>query len=233
MSRISARIPDELQQKIKNEAKKTGKNKSQVIREKIRKAFNIKNEDKEVYKRIEKLEETVETLKKQMKHQKNLENEEKASIEAPTLDETDKEIIKYACQGTYSLSELSELIGVSENTIYRRINDLKEKNVLKEGYMALPNYKKMGLSFVLTGINVDPEDKEKAIEFLKQKEQVKFLWETLGDHDIVADLLCPGSKKVESVRKLRKDLEKEGIKVQNLDVSESSTSEKIDLKPTF
>lgn len=235
MSRISARIPNELHKKIKKEAENTEKNQSQIIREKLREGFETKNGGNEkLRKRMNELESTVKDLKSRLDDQNDETKEvSESNLENPSLDMTDKKIIQYVSQGSYSLSELSDLVGVSQNTVYRRINKLKEKNVLKEGYMAIPNYKKIGLSFVLTGMNVKPEDKEKAIKLLKEKNQVKFLWETLGDHDIVADLLCSGSEKVEDIRKLRKELEEEGIEIRDFDVSESSTSEKIDLKPTF
>lgn len=147
------------------------------------------------------------------------------------LDETDKKIIHYLCQGPYSHSELAEKIGVSRNTIYRRINKLREKGVLKKQIMAIPDFEKIGFSSIIIGINVGLGDLEKTIQFLKKLSQVKFLWKTYGEYEIVSVLMCDKRDVGSCINNLKESLEKLDIEIQNLDASPSISWERVVLTP--
>ncbi len=239
MPQISVKIPEELKEKIDSEVKETKNNKSEVIRNNLRKALTVNQE------KVKDLEEKVEKLESEMNEMKTPKNKGKSEDEPEVMrdvkpeqdiDKVDKKIIYHACRGNYSYAELEEKIGVSRNTIYRRIKNLKEKNVLENGVKYFPNLRKLGLTFVMMGINVDANDESNVTQYLKKQEQVKFIWSSFGGHDMVAHLICDKNKAIERAKEIKRDLEKKNITIKKLDISVSDSYQKINFKdivPTF
>ncbi|MCS7120412.1 MAG: winged helix-turn-helix transcriptional regulator [Nitrososphaerota archaeon] len=148
-----------------------------------------------------------------------------------TLDDLDHKIIRQITSGVHSYDELARSCNVGRNTIYRRIERLEKQGLITKRITAFPNFEKLGLSAVILGINVNTEDLDKMISFLKRQSQVKFLWKTYGTHDIIVAIICDKGDVGECIYNLRNALEKMGIRVQGLDVSTSISWEKIDLTP--
>lgn len=80
-----------------------------------------------------------------------------------SVDDLDRKIIHYICTGFYSYADLAKLCKVGRNTIYRRVKRLEETHIIKRKLSALPNFKKLNLSAVIVGLNLEVKDVEKAI----------------------------------------------------------------------
>lgn len=148
------------------------------------------------------------------------------------LDEVDKEILNHICEGASSLSEIGDKCGLSHNTISRRVNKLEENGFIKERMMATPHFEKIGYSAVIAGISIGlGENIEKALETLNEDSSVRFLWKTFGEHDLVAVLLCNKEKIGECIENVRKELVNAGIELEEIDLSTSTSWEKLKLAP--
>ncbi len=150
---------------------------------------------------------------------------------ADNLDEVDKKIIKYVCSGVYSHSELADKVGVSRNTVYRRLKDLKEKGVIKEMGMAIPDFEKIGFSSVIVGLNVKNDSVDEVIDFLKKQGNIKFLWKTYANFEIVAVLMCDKRNVGVCINGLKTALQDLDAEVDNFSASPSISWEKIDFSP--
>jgi len=148
------------------------------------------------------------------------------------IDYLDQKIVSYLCNGVYSYNELAKLCNAGRNTIYRRIEKLEKEGIIRKRIMAIPNFDKLGLSAIIIGANVNIEETEKVITFLKKQPHVKLLWKTYGTHDIVFTMLCSKNDVGKCIYSLRTELEKLKINITKFDTSGSVSWEKIDLNPT-
>ncbi len=148
------------------------------------------------------------------------------------LDEVDIEIMNHICEGASSFSEIGEKCDISHNTVSRRINKMEEKGYLEKEMMAVPSFEKLGYSALIAGISIGlGEDVEKAVNILESYSQVKFLWKTFGDHDIIAVLMCDRENIGDCVESFRKELIDGGIELEGLEISTSISWEKLKLTP--
>ena len=147
------------------------------------------------------------------------------------VDDLDRKIVRNICNGIYSYEELGKICNASRNTIYRRIDKLEKMGILTRKIMAFPNFEKLNLSAVIFGMNVNPQDIEKTVNFLKRQHQVKFLWKTYGTHDIVFAIICDKGDVGTCIYNLKNALQKLEISTVQLDSSTSVSWEKIDLSP--
>ena len=72
---------------------------------------------------------------------------------------------------------------------------------------------------------------DKAANFLKKHNQVKFLWKTYGTHDMIFTVVCDKAEVGQAVYTFKKELEKLDIHPTRFDESASITWEKIDFNP--
>ena len=147
------------------------------------------------------------------------------------MDDLDRKIIRYVCNGTYSYKELAKLCNSSRNTIYRRIAKLEKMDVITRRIMAFPHYDKLNLAAVNFGANVSPGDLDKVVNLLKKQPQVKFLWKTYGTHDLIIVIVCDKGEVGKSIHNLKSALDKLNVSAIQMDSSTSYTWEKIDLSP--
>ncbi len=147
------------------------------------------------------------------------------------LDEVDKKIIEFVCDGVYSHSELADMVGVSRNTVYRRLKDLEDRGIIKKKGMAVPDFEKIGFSSVIIGINVRNSNLDELIDYLKDQNNIKFLWKTYADFEVVAVLMCDKENVGACINSLKNALSKLDIKVEDFSASPSISWEKIDFSP--
>jgi len=95
-------------------------------------------------------------------------------------------------------TKIAEKLGVTETAVRKRIEKLEEQKILL-GYRAILDFKKAGLFFSFTGIDVEPEEIWKTMNALKEFEEVFNLYLTSGDHTILAEILADSFEKLNEV----------------------------------
>ena len=103
------------------------------------------------------------------------------------IDEKDLKIIKLLQENSrIPYTELAKKIGVSDVAIIKRIKKLEKQGIIKK-YTIIVDPKKLGYNSVsIVGINVEPEHLFSAISYLKDKDYVKYLALSSGDHTLMA-----------------------------------------------
>lgn len=95
-------------------------------------------------------------------------------------------------------SKIAKELGVTEAAVRKRIRGLEEKGIII-GYRALIDYRKAGMVFSITGIDVEPEALLNIVRRLREIEQIEVLYLTTGDHNLVAEILCSDIDELEKV----------------------------------
>ena len=149
------------------------------------------------------------------------------------IDEVDKKIISKLCDGINSYKDLAEEMGLSRNTVYRRIKILKEKDVIKEETKIIADLDKLGYTFISLGINLrNKKHLDDAIDLYLEHDKVTMLFETFGHHDIIVVAMCEGNKVGESVKRLENLLTEKDIPVKEFEVSSGIRAHKLKFTPS-
>ncbi len=116
------------------------------------------------------------------------------------VDEVDlkiiNELIKNA-RATYR--ELSKVVGLTDVAVMKRVRKLERAGVIKR-YTAIVDPHSLGYSKVsFTGLNVSPEKLFDVAKVLKEKEYVKYLALTSGDHDLLAVVWARSDEELEAI----------------------------------
>ena len=147
------------------------------------------------------------------------------------VDERDKQILHYACRGENSYQDIGKQVGISRKTVSRRIQKLKEDGIIEKKNITLPNFEKLGYSAIVVGMNVGIDNLDKSVNILKNIPNIKLLWKTYGEYDIVAVLLCEKKDTGDCIAELKELLADKDIELREINVSPSSSWEKMDLTP--
>ncbi|MEM1579313.1 MAG: Lrp/AsnC family transcriptional regulator [Archaeoglobaceae archaeon] len=123
------------------------------------------------------------------------------------MDEKDLKIVfELIRNGRIRKTELAKMLDVTETAIRKRIEKLEKTGAIL-GYRAILDFKKIGLSSSLTGIDVEPEHLWEIVGKIKDHENVISLFLTSGDHVIVAEVVCNSIQELasfhEEVSKIR------------------------------
>jgi DNA-binding Lrp family transcriptional regulator len=124
------------------------------------------------------------------------------------LDELDKRILHELCSGTYSYEDLARACGVTRGTVYRRIENLEKMHVIAKKIMAIPDFERLNLSAICIGVDISYEFTEKAVEAIKALPDVKFLWRTYGEHQIIVVIVCEKGCEGRTITNLQKTISK-------------------------
>lgn len=144
------------------------------------------------------------------------------------LDETDRRILSLISRNSsIRYSELADEVGVSRNTTYRRVKKLKEWGIINKDFITntdvdILEFEKIGVSTLMIAMKFDIESFEEASEFLKEREEVKLIFETFGEYDIIAILFGEKGKERKMVAKLREGLKKKKIGLEDFRVFSTS-----------
>lgn len=166
------------------------------------------------------------TFKDKIKQQNNSGG---TNITNNNIDETDMKIICHFCQGFKSYQDIADELDVSRNTVYRRVNRLREENVLREEVHALPDLSELGLTTIIIGLSLNMNNLEKAIDLFNKESNVKAIWETYGKHDLISIIISEKEKVGENIRNIKKKFQESEVKVKDFDVSTAISCEKLDL----
>ncbi len=127
------------------------------------------------------------------------------------LDEKDLkilDILKKNARATYT--EIAKEIGLSDVAVLKRVKNLEQKGIIKRYTVKLDN-KKLGFTAVsLTGLDVEPEKLFDVINYLRDKEYVKYLALTSGDHTIMTIIWARDSDELSEIHRKLSSLE--GVK---------------------
>jgi DNA-binding Lrp family transcriptional regulator len=145
------------------------------------------------------------------------------------LDEIDKRIIQELSKGIYSYEELANQIGMSRNTVYRRIAVLEENGIIINRQKCLVNNAKLGISAIVLNIKVHELDVQGIISKLLLNKQVKLVWRAYGDYNIHLIAFCSKGDEGKIIEDLRGDLE--NVSTVKFRVSVVYSWEKMDLSP--
>ena len=103
------------------------------------------------------------------------------------IDEKDLKIIKLLQENSrIPYTELAKKVGISDVAIIKRIKKLEKQGIIKK-YTIIIDPKKLGYNSIsIVGINVEPEHLFPVISYLKEKDYVKYLALSSGDHTLMA-----------------------------------------------
>ncbi len=121
------------------------------------------------------------------------------------LDDLDRRILKILVENARTpYTSIAREIGYSDVAIIKRIKKLEKEGVIKK-YTVIVDHVKLGYNKVsFTGINVEPDALLRVIDILKNKDYVKFLAVTSGDHQLIAVIWARDN---EELIKIHKEIE--------------------------
>ncbi len=105
------------------------------------------------------------------------------------IDQKDKRIIEILQKNArIPNTEIAKMLGISESTVRKRINDLESKGVIKK-YTAIVDPSKIGYNTVtILGVDVDPTKFLDVAKELAKLPETKYVATSTGDHMIMAEI---------------------------------------------
>jgi DNA-binding Lrp family transcriptional regulator len=123
------------------------------------------------------------------------------------LDELDKKILQNLSAGTSSYEELARTCNVTRNTVYRRIASLENRGIIKNTLNCVVNLEQMDITPVTIGATIPQTKIDQAINILATNNNVRFLWRTYGEHDVILVAFCARGKEGQIIQDIRASLE--------------------------
>ncbi len=145
------------------------------------------------------------------------------------MDELDKKILRRLCAGIGSYEELAKVCDVTRNTVYRRIAALERDGIIKSTLRCLVNFDQLGIFTVIVGAKVSVSEQDKAFNLLASDGNVRFLWRTFGEHNVVLVAFCQKGEEGELIQKMRFIFE--SVKAADITVSTGFVWKKMELSP--
>ncbi|MDI9645717.1 MAG: Lrp/AsnC family transcriptional regulator [Archaeoglobales archaeon] len=106
------------------------------------------------------------------------------------MDDKDIRIIEILMENArVTKTNIAKELNITEAAVRKRISNLESRRILL-GYKAAVDYKAVGLSASLTGIDVEPENIWKVVMTLKNMEPIKAMWLTTGDHTLICQVVA-------------------------------------------
>lgn len=118
----------------------------------------------------------------------------------PLIDEKDIKIIEVLMSNARtSYSDLARMLGISDVAVIKRIRKLEQTGIIKK-YTVVVDPKKLGYNSIsITGIDIEPQNLFDVINFLKDKDYVKYLALTSGDHAVIAVIWARNSSELAKI----------------------------------
>ncbi|BBL45323.1 HTH-type transcriptional regulator Ptr2 [Nanobdella aerobiophila] len=123
------------------------------------------------------------------------------------IDDIDIKILKLLEKNSrISNMEISRRIGLSEGAIRKRINKLKKNNIIK-GFCVILDYSILGYNVSWIGLNVEKNKIINIIDEIPKDDNIKGIYLTYGDHDIIIEYIYRDKKELENYIKEIKKIE--------------------------
>ena len=113
------------------------------------------------------------------------------------LDNKDMEILRILSRNSrITYVDIAKRLGLSDVAVIKRIRRLEQLGVIRK-YTIRIDVKKLGYGVIsITGIDVDPEYLFNIVNELKDKEYVRYLAITSGDHALMTVILAKDSSEL-------------------------------------
>jgi len=131
------------------------------------------------------------------------------------IDESDKKILSMLqvdCKT--SLAEMAKVLGTTQSTVKRRIDNLVEKGVIEKFVTVVDSSKFMMESIAIARISADPSKKRDIASHLSRLDEVTEVYTGTGEYNILAKIRCGSGAEIEEF--LHKLLQNKDI--SNVDV---------------
>lgn len=124
------------------------------------------------------------------------------------LDEVDRKIISILmANARTTYREIAKSVGLTDVAVIKRIKKLEGSKVIKK-YTAIVDPTALGYSKIsFTGVNVKPEKLFDVVRELREKNYVKYLALTIGDHDILVVVWAPTGEELDKIHSEIKSIE--------------------------
>ncbi|MEM5881843.1 MAG: Lrp/AsnC ligand binding domain-containing protein [Candidatus Aenigmatarchaeota archaeon] len=110
------------------------------------------------------------------------------------------DLIKMLVIEKISKKEIAKRLNVSEVAVRKKIQKLKEENILL-GNKPILNYKKANMCFSITGIDVEPEKLIEVLDELKKIKEIVTIYLSSGDHTILIEVISEDINKINELHK--------------------------------
>jgi len=115
------------------------------------------------------------------------------------VDEKDRRIIEIVMENARTpKTKIAKELNITEAAVRKRISSLEKERILL-GYKAVVDYKAIGISASLTGMDVEPERLWNVVDELKKMDEIKSMWLTTGDHTLMAEVVADGVDAISAI----------------------------------
>lgn len=126
------------------------------------------------------------------------------------IDDIDNKIIKILINSSrISNTKIAKLLNISEASVRKRIKKIVKKDIIKKFTVEL-NYNLLGYKRVFIGLNIDKDKIFNILERISKNKNIKDIYLTGGDHDILIDFLYSKPEELNEYIKYLQSIE--GIK---------------------
>jgi len=126
------------------------------------------------------------------------------------IDDIDNKIIKILINNSrISNTKIAKLLNISEASVRKRIKKIMKHDIIKKFTVEL-NYNLLGYKRVFIGLNIDKDKIFNILEKISKNKNIKDIYLTGGDHDILIDFLYSKPEELDEYIKYLQSIE--GIK---------------------
>jgi Lrp/AsnC family transcriptional regulator for asnA, asnC and gidA len=126
------------------------------------------------------------------------------------IDDIDNKIIKILINNSrISNTKIAKLLNISEASVRKRIKKIIKIGIIKKFTVEL-NYNLLGYKRVFIGLNIDKDKIFNILEKISKNKNIKDIYLTGGDHDILIDFLYSKPEELDEYIKYLQSIE--GIK---------------------
>lgn len=124
------------------------------------------------------------------------------------IDNLDRKILNELIRNArISYRELAKLVNLTDVAVIKRVKRLENQRIIRK-YTTIVNPATLGYNVIsYTGINVAPEKLFNVIKALKEKEYIKYMAITSGDHDIFVVIWASSTSELEKIHEEIRNLD--------------------------